>query len=373
MGYHCKLITLLSCLCFPILTLADSWSNEEFSTIKSLGPWPPEWRGDPSNRLSKKEKAIALGQQLFFDRRLSKDNLLACGDCHRPDAEFADGIALNRGFAPLERNTPSLLNVRHNRWFGWGGEHDNLWSQSIRPILEPTEMNTDVSTIRSKLQDDPMFVSSIETLTQIPLNKLSDDEFLVFIGKLLAAYQETLVTPVSRFDRFRNALVNQQPTKDLFTDEEKRGLEIFIGDGRCALCHGGANFSFGEFADIGVPFFTASGVDRGRYAGIQNVKNDPFNLLSDYNDDTEKATATRTEFVTRLHRNWGEFRVPSLRNVSNTAPYMHNGSIKTLSDVVEFYSQLNEERLHSDGERILRPLNLSESDANALEAFLKTL
>jgi cytochrome c peroxidase len=350
------------------------WSEQERALIRSLGPWPPAWQGDASNRFSQNAEAIVLGTQLFFDRRLSQDSLLACGDCHRPDASFADGIALNRGIAPLTRHTPSLLNLRYQHWFGWDGANDSLWAQSLRPITNPDEMNGEVSVIRATLEADGDWIRQFERVTDVPLGTLSDEQWLVTIGKLLAAYQETLITPATRFDAFRDQLLagTNKPISPL-TALEQSGLKLFLNDGNCMFCHGGPAFTFGEFGDIGVTFFTATGIDKGRYGGIQLLKESPFTLLGKYNDNPDQASGIRTKTVERQHKNWGEFRVPSLRNVANTAPYMHNGSLPTLMSVIDFYSELNEERLHADGEQILKPLNLTDSEKAALAAFLRTL
>jgi len=115
------------------------------------------------------------------------------------------------------------------------------------------------------------------------------------------------------------------------------------------------------------------GVDNGRYAGIQRLRADPHNLLGRDNDDASGASAEKTRHVRLQPRNFGEFKVPSLRNVAKTAPYMHDGSLPTLADVVKHYSELNEDRLHTEGERILRPLRLSPQAAADLVAFLESL
>ncbi|MGH8734350.1 MAG: cytochrome-c peroxidase, partial [Burkholderiales bacterium] len=129
-----------------------------------------------------------------------------------------------------------------------------------------------------------------------------------------------------------------------------------------------------EFADTGVPFFAARGrVDSGRSSGIQKLKASALNLLGRYNDDPAGSTAVGTRHVELQHRNFGEFRVPGLRNVALTAPYMHNGSLATLRDVVKFYSELNEERLHADGERVLKPLKLTQAEIDDVVAFLESL
>ena len=154
----------------------------------------------------------------------------------------------------------------------------------------------------------------------------------------------------------------------------QRGLKIFVGKGNCSVCHFGPQFTNGEFADTGVPFFVAPGkVDPGRQGGIEKLKQNPFNLLGRYNDERSGASAVKTKHVEVQHRNFGEFRVPGLRGVARTAPYMHNGSLATLADVVRFYSELNEERLHADGEKILKPLHLTPQESEDLRAFLESL
>jgi cytochrome c peroxidase len=201
----------------------------------------------------------------------------------------------------------------------------------------------------------------------------NDEEVLADVGKALAAYQETLISGRTPFDDFRDAL--QRGERDpSYPAAAQRGLRIFVGRGNCSVCHFGPRFTNGEFADTGVPFFVAPGkVDAGRQAGIEKLKQNPFNLLGRYNDDKTGESAVATKHVQVQHRNFGEFRVPSLRGAAQTAPYMHNGSLATLADVVKFYSELNEERLHADGEKILKPLHLTAQESEDLRAFLESL
>ena len=118
--------------------------------------------------------------------------------------------------------------------------------------------------------------------------------------------------------------------------------------------------------------FTIS-VDKGRYGGVKLLRESPFNLLGPYNDDKSRATAGFTRHLRLTPKNWGEFRVPSLRNVARTAPYMHDGSLATLEDVLKHYSEIPEDRLHQDGEKLLKPLNLTDAETADLIAFLRTL
>ncbi|HET7672453.1 MAG TPA: cytochrome-c peroxidase, partial [Burkholderiales bacterium] len=202
-----------------------------------------------------------------------------------------------------------------------------------------------------------------------------DEEAMVDAGKALAAFQETLVSRRAPFDDFRDALAaNDADRMARYPAAAQRGLAIFVGKGNCSVCHFGPHFTNGEFADVAVPFFAAPGrVDAGRLEGIKRVKASPYNLLGRFSDDRTGAAAVGTRHVELQHRNFGEFRVPGLRNVALTAPYMHDGSLASLRDVVRHYSELNEERLHADGERILRKLNLTPRESEDLVAFLHSL
>jgi cytochrome c peroxidase len=202
-----------------------------------------------------------------------------------------------------------------------------------------------------------------------------DEALLVGVAKALAAFQETRVSGRTRFDEFRDALVKGDTAGiAAYPEAAKRGLTIFVGKGRCNLCHLGPAFTNGEFHDTGIPFFLGRGrVDPGRHAGIQKLRDSPYTLLGAYNDDPKRTTATGTRHVRLEHRNFGEFRTPSLRNLVVTAPYMHNGSLATLREVVDHYSTVSPDRLHADGEAILRALHLTEGESRDLVAFLETL
>ena len=190
---------------------------------------------------------------------------------------------------------------------------------------------------------------------------------------------ETLISPRTSFDAFRDSLLAQSPAVN-YPSNAQRGLKLFVGRGNCFVCHFGPAFSNGEFHDIGRPFIVAPGrVDPGRFAGIKRVQSDRFNLLSVHNDENTApksdalAAALKTQTVNPQHRNWGEWRTPSLRGLRGSAPYMHDGSLATLHEVVRHYSNIKEERLHSDGESILKPLRLTKTEIDDLVAFLMTL
>jgi cytochrome c peroxidase len=355
-------------------TLAGEFSAAEIERIASHGPWPQAWSADPGNRVSGNAAAIRLGHDLFFEPRLSGNDRVACATCHQPAQGFQDGRATGHGLATGTRNTPGLLNVRHQRWFGWDGGHDNLWSASLRPILDRREMGGSAArTARVVRGNAALACHYAEAFGKVPA--AGDPELLVNVAKAIAAWQETLVSPPTAFDRFRDGLARQDAAAvAAYPAAAKRGLLIFLGRGQCATCHAGPQFSNGEFGDIGVPYFIRpDGVDPGRQGGIKRLLASRYNLLGTHNDDATRDNATGTRFLRPEHRNFGEFKVPGLRNLKLTAPYMHNGSLATLRDVVRHYSELDEDRLHADGERILKPLHLGEVESEDLVAFLESL
>jgi cytochrome c peroxidase len=352
-----------------VLSGSVDFSKEEIAKILQHGPWPPPLAPDPSNRVSGKPEASALGEKLFFEPRLSGSGSVLCATCHVPFRHFQDARPRAFGLALVERNTPTVVNARFYRWYGWDGAQDSLWSQSIRPLLDPREMNATPAHVANTVRK--LFAKEYQAAFKRAVPS-DDDEVLADAGKALAAFQETLVSGRTAFDDFRDSLQKGRSTR--YPPAAQRGLKIFVGKGNCSVCHFGAQFTNGEFADTGVPFFVAPGrVDPGRHGGIEKLKASRFNLLGPYNDDASRSSALGTKLVKSEHRNFGEFRVPGLRGVARTAPYMHNGSLATLRDVAKFYSELNEERLHADGERILKPLRLDAGEIEDLVAFLVTL
>ena len=349
------------------------FSDAETRAILRHGPWPAPWVPDPTNRASGNAEAVALGERLFFDPRLSPSGKVLCATCHAPFRAWQDGRARAFGLSEVDRNTQGLLNVRYARWFGWDGAGDSLWAQSVRPILEPREMGGSAAQAAALVRADAELACRYEKVFGAP-PPAGDLEVLAGVGKALAAFEETLVSGRSPFDDFRDALSSGDfSSMKKYPEAAQRGLRIFVGRGNCSVCHFGPAFTNGEFHDTGVPFFIKGGVDPGRYGGIRKLRANPLNLLGAYNDEAVGASAVKTRQLAEEHRNFGEFKVPSLRNVAQTAPYMHNGSLATLADVVRHYSELSPDRVHADGERLLKPLRLSAAESADLVAFLESL
>lgn len=352
-----------------------AFSDEERAIIENHGPWPPPPRIDPSNRVSGEPEAIELGRRLFFDEELSVDGTMSCATCHDPDAALSDGHTTGSGRAKLPRNTPALFNLGFARWFGWDGGADSLWAQSLRPIMAPQEMAATATHVADRVRKSTELSCLYQKSFGRPATADPEQIGLVNAAKALAAFQETLVTGRTAFDEFRDALLSGNTKKaGKYPQDAQRGLKLFVGKGRCHLCHFGPQFTNGEFGDIGISFFLGKGkVDKGRYGGIQKLKSSPYGLSGPHSDDISKRSALKTRRIKLQDRNWGEFKIPSLRNVAKTAPYMHAGSLTTLFEVVRHYSEIDEERLHVDGEKILRPLRLTGEESNDLVAFLESL
>jgi cytochrome c peroxidase len=352
------------------------FDERDVKSILSHGPWPLPKAGDAGNELSGNRSAIALGNKLFFDPRLSVNKSVSCATCHDPKKAFSDGLPVSKSLDstnPLTRNSPSLLNAAHERWYGWDGASDSQWSQALRPLLDAREMGLSMDKIKTIVSAEKDILFAYRT-TFVDPNLDTSEVVSVNVAKAIGAYVATLYSGKSSFDRFRDNLERGDLVKAAsYPTNAQRGLKIFIGKGQCDLCHAGPMFSNGEFGDTGIPFFVRPGVvDSGRHGGIEALRRSPYNLLGAFSRAEEK-TKQKTLYVDLQHRNFGEFKVPSLRNISKTAPYMHSGSHATLEAVVNHYSELNTDRLHADGDQILKPLKLSEQEKSDLVAFLKSL
>ena len=292
-------------------------SSDAIAKVLRHGPWPLPAKPDPSNRVSGHSAAVRSGRALFFDKRLSRSGTVACSSCHQPDRGWTDGKARAGGLARLDRNTQSLFNVRHNRWFGWDGRNDSLWGHSLGPILDKREMGMTAETVASYFRGQKAYVQQYEAVFHRKTDTVPAVELLVDLAKAMAAFQETLVSGPTKFDAFRDALARgDRSAAAKYPKSGQRGLEIFVGRGKCHFCHSGPLFTNGELANAGMRYFIGPGkVDEGRFGGINKVRVSLFNLLGRYNDDPKRTTAWATRHVKQTHNtsNRHTTRLASLR------------------------------------------------------------
>jgi cytochrome c peroxidase len=314
-----------------VAALALCCALEAVAQSPLLGlPDPPYPAGDPPTPAT-----IALGRKLFFDPRLSADGALSCGSCHVPEQGFAagDGPApLGAGGRPVRRNAPTILNVAYYDRLFQDGREATLEAQAWSPLLAADEMaNPSADAVVARIAALPDYAGLFEAAFA------GAGPGRETIGRALAAYQRSLLSGGSRFDRWWFG-----GERDAVTAEERAGFVLFLFRGGCAQCHAvgerGALFTDQRFHNTGTGQTPA---DLGR-----------MEVTGDAAD------------------RW-KYRTPGLRNVALTAPYMHDGSLATLEDVVAFYDRGG----GADPAKAewLYPLRLSAADRRALVAFLKTL
>lgn len=271
---------------------------------------------------------VELGKQLFFDSRLSGDNRMSCATCHLPEKAYGDGRTRSQGWdgKPLTRNTPTVMNAGFFSTLFWDGRAASLEEQALFPIQSTAEMNQDLDELVAELAAVPGYVRQFERVFGRSVN-VQD------IAKALATFQRTLVARNSPFDRYLAG------DEDALSDLAREGLELFRGDAGCIRCHHGPLLSDGKYYRLGV-----GRGDEGRGA-VTNKRDDLF-----------------------------KFRTPSLRDVAETGPYMHDGSLTTLFDVVQFYYREVPARGPNGLELDVEPLvGNSFSEIDAVVAFLKSL
>ena len=305
------------------------FTESEVRAILAHGPWPTPIASDPSNRASGQRAAVELGERLFFDTRLSASGKFSCGTCHVPERNWTDNRMRGAAAAEVDRNTPTLMNVRLGRWYGWDGGADSLLvAEHPADPRPPRAGRQPAPRRRADAQGRAARLPLSPQLRRRRPRRPTTKRCWSNVGKALAAFQETFETPPTPFDRFRNALAQGERVKaGLYSDAAQRGLRIFVGKGNCSSCHSGPNFTNGEFRNNG---FSGR---RRRVEGLKAAQASRFNLAERYNDDPQKRVRPVQEPEA------GAFKVPTLRHLMLTAPYGHDGKRETLADVVRHYSE----------------------------------
>ncbi|HYF32087.1 MAG TPA: cytochrome c peroxidase [Chitinophagaceae bacterium] len=275
-----------------------------------------------------------LGKVLFFDPILSSDSTISCASCHLPEFAFADTARVSTGVGGSKgtRNTPSAMNVLLQRSFFWDGRAASLEEQALKPIENPVEMNLPIDKAVARLQNSKTYSAWFRKI-------FNSEPTAKHLASAIAAFERTLETSDSPFDEWKYS-----EKQDAVSEAVKRGFEVFNTKGKCIQCHFGANLASNDFRNVGT-----------------------FNGR-EFNDSGRAA-------VTRKPEDLGKFKIGPLRNVALTGPYMHDGSLKTLEEVIEFYNdteQFVRNPINKDS-LLAKPLGLTAQEKSDLLAFLHAL
>lgn len=270
---------------------------------------------------------IALGKQLYFDPRLSSDNTISCASCHDPKKGWSnsDATAVGVGGQRGGRSAPTVINSAYQQFQFWDGRAGSLEEQALGPIANPIEMNLPIEEAVKRLAAIEGYAQQFQKVFGEPVNAEN-------LAKAIAAFERTVLSGNAPYDRFKAGQA------DALSEQAQAGMKLFFGKANCSGCHVGANFTDNGFHNLGVSINRAE-PDVGR------------------------------EAISKVAGDRGSFKTPTLREIAKTAPYMHDGSLATLEDVVGYYSQGATPNAHLDEE--IFPLNLSAEQKAALVAFLK--
>ena len=310
--------------------LSAGWRRSARYAIDAISPLPgglgvlPAAPEDPENPITPAK--IELGKQLFDDTRLSGDESLSCASCHPKEMGYAEAVPFSAGAEgkPMPRHTPTLLNAAYYRYINWDGKFANTVQLVPTILANPRNMNMqDEGLLTVRLESVPAYRALFREVFGGPPTKQR-------VAQALDAYVRSLTTPNSPFDRYAAG------EKNALTDAQKRGLMLFVGKADCTMCHRGPNFADDQFHALGV-----GGDDPGRFK------------------------------VTGVDADRNAFRTPTIRNVALTAPYMHDGSLSTLRQVIDFYDAGG--GYQRPKSLLLRKLHLTEKEKSDLVAFLESL
>lgn len=350
---------------------------DELDQLRSLHSLSSHPRLDATNKVDGLPVAQELGHDLFRDTGLSRCGTVSCESCHSGDGRTVEtATAEGCGGQRTERNPPTVLNVRHNRWFMWDGRADSLWSQAILPLTNPVEMDSDAEVVRARLVAEESYRTRYQTLFGVEPSGVAAPVLMANVGKVMAAYERVLMQVDAPFDTDVKRFIAAAEAGTAESDPAFLGLKTFVRKGQCVVCHKGPSLTDELFHNVGLE-------DRGPGAGGQwavlpQLLDWEFNAAGRHSDDPNGTDAMRLRTLRTQAKQEeldGAFRTPSLRNVALTAPYMHTGAQATLEEVVDFYNDGGNPDGTFTGKRTVTivPLELTDAEKRALVELLKSL
>ncbi len=329
----------ISCFVFLFLCAGSAYAGK-LEPVKSVPI--------PKNNPQTPEK-IELGKKLFFDRRLSGDGTTSCATCHNPEQAFADGLDISLSYPTTKnwRNSPTLVNIAFYKYLFHDGRARTLEEQALFPIMSAFEMNKNLDYLEEQIRIAPEYTAAFRKVFGGEVTRER-------IAMAIAAFERTLVSLNSPLDKYLKG------DKSALSEEAGKGLEIFMGKGKCAECHFGVNLSDDKFYALHVPENPTLMNDPRVTATMRFVAK-----VYRYKDYKKLAEDPGRYLITKNKKDWKAFRTPTLREISKTAPYMHNGVFRTLDEVIEFFNDGG-----GKGNTVLKPLGLSAEEKKTLKAFL---
>ncbi|MCF7980851.1 MAG: hypothetical protein K9K86_02630 [Pseudomonadales bacterium] len=313
---------------------------------------------------------IALGERLFHDARFSQNGQISCASCHNPTLAFTDHSPVSEGIRQLKgaRNAPTVINAAFAKTQFWDGRAADLEAQAIGPMLNPVEMGMpDGEAILSVVREDNVYQTLIAEVFGVTEQEIN----LEHIAKAIASFERTLIAGNSPFDRYYF-----EKDQDAISQAAKRGLSVFYNQAACASCHtldrNFALFTDHEFHNIGVGYQRIDELMKLLGAQRKPLKMDQIKALAG-----EHVSELGRFLVSGDIRDLGAFKTSSLRNIEKTPPYMHDGSLKTLEEVVEYYDKGGEfHGIKAQSRQLdarIRPLHLNAQQKSDLVAFMRSL
>ncbi len=302
----------------------------------------------PKNNPQTPEK-IELGKKLFFDRRLSGDGTTSCADCHIPDQAYADGQDISLSYPTTKnwRNAQTLINVAFFKNLFHDGRVKTLEDQALFPMMSAFEMNQNLDFLEEEIRVVPEYAEAFK-------NVFNGEPSRKRIAMAIASFERTLISKNAPYDRFLSGDVN------VLSEDARKGLEVFKGKGKCAECHYGVNLSDEKFYALNIPENPKLLNDPRVTATMRFVAK-----VYHYNDYRNLKEDPGRYLITKDKKDWKAFRTPTLREIAKTGPYMHNGVMATLDEVIDFFDQGG-----GKGNTALKPLSLSPEEKRQLKAFM---
>jgi cytochrome c peroxidase len=322
----------LPLLVIGLIPLMSAETSSDKPPKPPLGLAPVQWPEDNPYSAAK----VELGRFLYFDKRLSSDGTVACASCHAPDKGFTDGSPFSTGIGGQKggRSAPTVINRAYSTLQFWDGRAESLEAQAKGPIANPIEMTSEKTA-------EAAHAATIQRLTKVPgYVKQFEQVFgaksftIDHVAKAIATFERTVLSGNAPFDRYNEG------DKKAMSESQVRGMNIFFNKAACDSCHLGFNFTDGSYVNIGIGM-DKKDPDLGRHA------------------------------VSKKDEDKGAFKTPTLREIEHTGPYMHDGSLKSLEEVVEHYNRGGIKNEYLD--QRMKPLKLTEQDKKDLVAFLKAL